>query len=67
MLKNIVQLEVQVGEKQYRFLCDNDAPIGAVKESLFQLNKLVAEIEERIVSANKEAEEAKQAEVPVEV
>lgn len=64
MLKNLVSLEVKVAEKSYRFLCDNDSPIGDVKEAIFQLTNMVAQIEANIEAAKKAQEEAKLAEVP---
>jgi len=65
MLKNIVKFEVQIGEKIYHLLCDNDSPINDVKEALFQITKAVAEVEQKITALNKQAqEESKPAEVP---
>lgn len=66
MMKHIVQLEVTVGEKTYRFLCDNDSPIGSVKEAVFQINNLVAKIEEKILEEMKLKEQVIQEEVPNE-
>jgi hypothetical protein len=57
MIKNIVELEVKVAEKIYRFICDNDSPIPEVKEAIFQLTKIVAAIEEKSMSAIKKPEE----------
>ncbi len=61
-MKNITQLEVKVGEKIYHLFCDNDSPIGHVKEALFQLTKMVAKIEEDLIASQKppEMEEVKQ-------
>jgi predicted nucleic acid-binding protein len=53
MLKNIIQLTAQVDEKLYHLLCDNDSLIEHVKEALFQLTKMVAEIEEKIKESQK--------------
>lgn len=64
MLKNIVRLEVKVAEKTYQFLCDNDSPIAEVKEALFQITKIVAEIEANLEAAKKQAEESKPESVP---
>ncbi len=61
MLKNIVKLEVQVAEKMYCFLCDNDSPIDHVKEAIFQITKIVGDIEANLIAAKKE-QEAKPAE-----
>lgn len=57
MIKNIVQLEVKVAEKIYRFICDNDSPIPEVKEAIFQLTKIVADIEEKSMSVAQKPEE----------
>jgi hypothetical protein len=64
MLKNITQLEVKIAEKVYQLLCDNDSPIGHVKEALFQLTKMVAKIEEDLLATQKppEIQEVKQPE-----
>lgn len=46
MLKNIIKLELQVAEKTYQFLCDNDSPIEHIKEVLFQLQKYIGQCED---------------------
>lgn len=66
MLKNIVKLEVQIGEKLYHLFCDTDSPIAHVKEAIFQLTKIVADIEENILSAQKKEPESQQPEVNTE-
>jgi hypothetical protein len=63
MLKNIVKLEVTVGERIYHLLCDNDSPIGEVKEALFQIAKVVGDIEAKITSVKQE-QETKQVDEP---
>jgi len=59
MIRNLAQLEVMVGDKIYRLLCDQDSPIAAVKEALFQLSSYVAKIEEKVAEDAKKAEEEK--------
>ncbi len=56
MLTNIVKLEVKVAEKVYHLFCDNDSPINDVKEAISQLKKVVEDIEQKIVSVNKEVD-----------
>ena len=57
MLKNITQLTVQVGEKVYHLLCDNDSPIAHVKEAIFEFTKSVAQIEQNIKDAQQSSQE----------
>jgi hypothetical protein len=64
MLKSIAHFEIKLGEKVYQFLCDNDAPITDVKEAIFQITKIVGQVEANIEAIKKQQEEAKQAEVP---
>ena len=67
MIRNIVRLEVKVAEKVYHLLCDQDSPINCVKEALFQLNKVVASLEEKIVEEQKKQEQEKTEAVQEEV
>ncbi len=61
MLKNIVKLECQVGEKIYQLLCDNDSPIEHLKEVLFQFQKYIGQIEDNVKAQKEQAEaEAKE-------
>lgn len=60
MLKNISKLELTVGQKVFQFICDNDAPIADVKEAIFQMQKYVGMIEDKI----KEQQETQKAEAP---
>ncbi len=46
MLKNIVKLELQLAEKTYQFLCDNDAPLEHIREILARLQAYINECEE---------------------
>lgn len=59
MLKNVVQMTVQVGEKVFHFLCDPDAPLNHVKEALFQFSKIVGDIENKAQTAANEATQEK--------
>lgn len=67
MLKNIVQLEVKIAEKNYQLLCDNDSPIPHVKEALLQLLKYVGQIEDHVAAqaekAKKDTEESPKGEI----
>ncbi len=65
MLKNIIKLEIQIGNKVYNFLCDNDAPLEHVKEALFQFTKYAGQVEDQIrqqQEAQKQSEENKKVE-----
>jgi hypothetical protein len=55
MLKNIVKLELKIGDKIYQFLCDNDSPLEYVKEALFQFQKYVGCIEDQIKAQQEQA------------
>jgi hypothetical protein len=55
MLKNISQLECQVGEKMYRFTCDMDSPLGDVKVAVSEFLKFIEQIE---IHAKQEQEKA---------
>ncbi len=48
MLKNICKLEFKIGEKVYQLLCDNDSPIEHIKESLFQFQKYIGQVEDQV-------------------
>ena len=48
MLKNIIKLEHEVGEKSYQFLCENDSPIASIKEALVKFLQYVGQIEDQI-------------------
>lgn len=61
MLKNLSQLEVSIEGKSYRFHCDIDSPLAAVKEALFQFQKYIGQVEDQI-NSQKEAEKAKKLE-----
>ena len=41
MIKNFTALELKVGERIYKFLCDVDAPLGEVHDVLCQMKGFV--------------------------
>ena len=43
--------EVEINEKMYRFLCDNDSPLGCVHDALMKMKGYTVE---RMVAAQKE-------------
>jgi len=59
MLKNITKLELQLNNRNFQLLCDNDSPIADIKEILFQFQKFVGQIEDQIKS-KQEAEKAQE-------
>ncbi len=67
MLKNLTSLEHAIGDKVYKFVCDVDAPILHVHESLCQFSSYVLGIinsqkpqEEAAVKPQEEVEEEKE-------
>ncbi len=68
MLKNISKLEITVGQKVFQFFCDNDAPLGDVKEAIFQFQKYVGMVEDNIKAQQEAAAkaEAEKANAPTE-
>jgi hypothetical protein len=48
MIKNLVRLEVMIGDKIYHLTCDPDSPIESLKEALFQFQRHVGQIEDNI-------------------
>ena len=67
MLKTIAKLEIKLNERNYQFLCDNDAPLSDVKEVLFQFVKYAGQIEDAVKAQQEKAKsEAKTSEAPVE-
>lgn len=59
MIKNICRLEHKVGEKIYQLLCDQDSPLGDVKEALFEFTKYVGKIEDQVKAQHAQAEAEK--------
>lgn len=62
MLYNTIKLQLQVADKVYHFLCDNDSPIQHVKEALVQMLAYAQRIEEQIKAQQTQAitEQSKQ-------
>lgn len=59
MIKNIALIEHKIGERSYKFLCDNDAPLGEVHDALAKFKShIVAMIQE----SDKSKEESKKVE-----
>lgn len=61
MLKNICRLEWKANGKDYQFLCDHDSPLTDAKESLFQFQKYLGQIEDQQKAAKEQAEKEAQA------
>jgi hypothetical protein len=61
MLKNIIKFEMQVAGKVYHFLCDNDSTLNDIKLSIFELSKIVAQVEEGMKAAQEQAKAQEQA------
>lgn len=66
MLKNKVHLEYQIEQRNFCFICDNDAPTSFIKEALFQFQKYVGAIEDAALAQQKAQEEANKPVEPVE-
>lgn len=64
MIKNIATLEVKIGERIYKLLCDIDSPLGEVHDSLSQMKNYVIE---RINAAHKAAQDSQCDNCPNEV
>ena len=65
MLKNISKLELQISNRVYSFLLDNDSPLEHIKEALFQFQKFVGQVEDQMKVAKENAlKEEVQKEVP---
>lgn len=57
MFKNICKFEIAIGDKVYHFMCDSDSPIEHVKEAIFQIQKLVGQVEDQIKQQLEKAKE----------
>lgn len=62
MLKNIAQLEHKIGDRLYKFLCDNDAPLGEVHDALSKFKSHVV----GLIQASDKAKEESTKEQPNE-
>lgn len=64
MLKNLTRLECKIGERVFHFYTEIDVTLDHVKEALFQFQKMVGQIEDRILEAQKLKDAQKQPEEP---
>jgi len=48
MLKQLLQMEMNIDGKSARFLCDNDLPLPHAKEAIMQFLKYINDIEDAI-------------------
>lgn len=60
MFQAIAKLEVIIENKAYHFFCDSNSTIEHVKEALFQIQKIVAGIEDQIRAAQEVAKRAEE-------
>ena len=58
MIKSLSQIEVNIENKICRFIVDHDTPLGHAKEAIFQITKILAQIEEnaRVQAEQKQKE-----------
>ena len=51
MIKNLTALEVKIGERIYKLLCEADSPLGEVHDVLMQMKahviKVMSDIQEK--------------------
>ncbi len=50
MIKNLSQVQVRVDNKDFYLLCDNDSTFPQVKEALFQLQKEIGSVEDKLIA-----------------
>ena len=62
MLKNTLQMEHVVEGKLFHFTCDNNAPIGHVKDALNKFIQYTCQVEDNILMQQKQAQEAEETE-----
>lgn len=67
MLKNLVQLEHIVGDKTYRFFCEQTSPISEIKDALCQFMKYVGNIEDQIKARQEEEKSEENKEVKSDI
>lgn len=60
MIKNLTAFQTQIEDKAYSFYCEPTSTINHVKEALFQISKMIGQIEESIAAQQKAAEEKKE-------
>jgi len=44
MIKNLTALEIKIGERIYKFLCDVDSPLGEVHDVMMQMKGQVLKL-----------------------
>ena len=60
MIKNIAALEVKIGERLYRLICDADSPIGEVHDVLTKMKSHVVKMITDAHEASKPPEDPEQ-------
>lgn len=58
MLRKISKLEIKTNERSYQFLCEDDAPVGEVYDTLSGMRRYVA----NIILENEKSTKEKEAE-----
>lgn len=61
MLKNLSQLEIEIGENAYSFTCSPTSPLSEIKEALCQFLTYVGTVEQKYKEAQANAESQAQA------
>jgi len=61
-MKERKTFEYQIGERRYQFVCDNDSPLGEVKDALCHFIGHMIDFEKSAIAelTKKQQEEAKQ-------
>lgn len=59
MHKNAARFEYKVGDREYLFFCNIDAPLGEAYDALAKFKSYIAEMIRANAEAEKKAEEAK--------
>ncbi len=59
MIKSLTALEVKIGERVYKFLCDVESPLGEAHDAISQMKNYV-------VGKINEAHAASQSQAPIE-
>ena len=61
MIKNLSQVQARVDNKEFYLLCDSDSTFPQVKEALFQLQKAIGTVEDRLIAEQTQNEADKKA------
>jgi len=51
MIKNLTALEIKIGERIYRLICDVDSPLGEAHDVLLQMKGQVAKMISETIEA----------------